>query len=48
MYRSGLLPHRLAAFGMIAGAFALIAATGALFGTYERQSARRSCSRSPR
>ena len=39
MYRSGLLPRRLAAFGMIAGTFAVIAATGALFGVYERQSA---------
>ena len=39
MYRSGLLPQRLAAFGLIAGAFAVIAASGALFGVYERQSA---------
>ena len=39
MYRSGLLPRRLAAFGMVAGGFAIIAATGALFGVYERQSA---------
>jgi hypothetical protein len=38
MYTSGLLPRRLAAFGMIAGSFAIVAATGALFGLYERQS----------
>jgi hypothetical protein len=38
MYTSGLLPRRLAAFGMIAGSFAIVAATGALFGVYERQS----------
>src|SRR5262249_24559423 len=38
MYTSGLLPRRLAAFGMIAGAFAIVAATGALLGVYERQS----------
>ena len=39
MYTSGLLPRRLAAFGMVAGSFAIVAATGALFGVYERQSA---------
>jgi hypothetical protein len=39
MYRSGLLPRRLAAFGMIAGTFAVIAATGALFDVYDRGSA---------
>jgi hypothetical protein len=39
MYTSGLLPRRLAAFGMVAGSLALVAATGALFGVYERQSA---------
>jgi hypothetical protein len=39
MYVSGLLPRRLAAFGMFAGAIAFVAATGALFGVYERQSA---------
>jgi len=38
MYTSGLMPRRLAAFGMIAGSFAIVAATGALFGIYERQS----------
>jgi hypothetical protein len=38
MYTSGLLPRRLAAFGMIAGSFAVVAATGALFDVYERQS----------
>jgi len=39
MYASGLLPRRLAAFGMIAGSFALVAATGALLDVYDRQSA---------
>ena len=39
MYVSGLLPRRLAAFGMVAGSLAFVAATGALFGVYERQSA---------
>lgn len=38
MFRSGLLPRRLAAFGMVAGAFALVAATGALLGVYEQMS----------
>jgi hypothetical protein len=38
MYTSGLMPRRLAAFGMIAGSFAIVAATGALLGVYERQS----------
>ena len=38
MYVSGLLPRRLAAFGMVAGAFAVVAATGALFDVYDRQS----------
>lgn len=38
MYRSGLLPRRLATFAIVAGSFAVIAATGALFGVYERQS----------
>ena len=37
MYTSGLLPRRLAAFGLVAGSFAIVAATGALFGVYERQ-----------
>jgi hypothetical protein len=39
MYVSGLLPRRLAVFGMVAGSLAFVAATGALFGLYERQSA---------
>jgi hypothetical protein len=39
MYTSGLLPRRLAAFGIVAGALAFVAATGALFDVYERQSA---------
>jgi hypothetical protein len=38
MYTSGLLPRRLAAFGMIAGSFVIVAATGALLGIYDRQS----------
>jgi hypothetical protein len=38
MLTSGLLPRRLAAFGMIAGSFAVAAATGALLGVYEPQS----------
>ncbi len=38
MFTSGLLPRRLAAFGMIAGSLAVVAATGALFGVYEPQS----------
>jgi hypothetical protein len=38
MYTSGLLPRRLAAFGMVAGSFAVVAATGALFDVYDRQS----------
>ena len=39
MYTSDLLPRRLAAFGMLTGSFAVVAATGALFDVYERQSA---------
>jgi uncharacterized protein DUF4386 len=39
MYTSGLLPKRIAAFGIVAGAFAFVAATGALFDVYECQSA---------
>lgn len=39
MYTSGLLPRRLAMFGLVAGSFAFVAATGALFGIYDRQSA---------
>lgn len=38
MYRSGLLPRRLGAFGMLAGTFCLTAATGVLFDAYEPQS----------
>jgi hypothetical protein len=38
MFSSGLLPRRLAAFGMVAGSFAFVAASGALFGVYELQS----------
>ena len=38
MYRSGLVPRRWAQFGMFAGACAFIAATGALFDVYDRQS----------
>jgi len=39
MYRSGLLPRRVAALGLVGGSLAVVAATGALFGVYERQSA---------
>ena len=39
MYVSGLLPRRLAILGVVGGTFAFIAATGALFGVYDRQSA---------
>lgn len=39
MYTSGLLPRRLALLGLIGGSFAVVAATGALLGVYERQSA---------
>jgi hypothetical protein len=39
MYVSGLLPRRLAVFGMVAGSFAFVAASGALFGVYKPQSA---------
>src|SRR3954453_2964767 len=39
MYTSGLLPRRLAVLGLIGGSFAFLAATGALFDVYERQSA---------
>ncbi|HEY8776615.1 MAG TPA: DUF4386 domain-containing protein [Gaiellaceae bacterium] len=38
MYRSGLVPRRSAQFAMFAGACAFIAATGALFGVYAKQS----------
>jgi len=39
MYTSGLLPRRIAMLGLVGGSFALVAATGALFDVYERQSA---------
>jgi hypothetical protein len=39
MFVSGLLPRRLAAFGIGAGALAVVAATGALLDVYDRQSA---------
>jgi hypothetical protein len=39
MYRTGLLPRRVAALGLFGGTFALIAAGGVLFGVYEPQSA---------
>jgi hypothetical protein len=39
MLTSGLLPRRLAAFGIAAGALAFAAATGALLDVYDRQSA---------
>jgi hypothetical protein len=38
MLVSGLLPRRLAAFGIGAGALAVVAATGALLDVYDRQS----------
>lgn len=38
MYASGLLPRRVAAFGVVAGSLAFVAATGALLGVYARQS----------
>jgi Domain of unknown function (DUF4386) len=38
MYRTGLVPRRWAQFGMFAGACAFIAATGALFDVYDKQS----------
>lgn len=38
MYTSGLLPRRLAMLGLVGGTFAVLAATGALFGVYERNS----------
>ena len=38
MYRSGLVPRRSAQFAMFAGACAFIAATGALFEVYDKQS----------
>jgi hypothetical protein len=38
MLRTGLLPRPLARFGIIAGSFAFVAASGALFGAYDLQS----------
>jgi hypothetical protein len=39
MYSSGLLPRRVAMLGLVGGSLAFVAATGALLGVYERQSA---------
>jgi hypothetical protein len=39
MYASGLLPRRVAVLGLIGGSFAFLAATGALFDVYDRESA---------
>lgn len=39
MYRSGLVPRRLALLGIIGGQLAFIAATGALFQVYDQNSA---------
>jgi hypothetical protein len=38
MYRSGLVPRRLALIGVIGGPLAFIAATGALFSVYDQNS----------
>ena len=38
MYTSGLLPRRLATLGLVGGSLAFLAATGALFDVYDRQS----------
>jgi hypothetical protein len=38
MFSSGLFPRRLAAFGMLAGGLAIVAATGVLLGVYDAQS----------
>jgi hypothetical protein len=38
MFRSGLIPRRLALLGLVAGPFAIVAALGVLFGVYEPQS----------
>jgi uncharacterized protein DUF4386 len=37
MYASGLLPRRIAIIGLVGGSLAFVAATGALFGVYDRQ-----------
>jgi hypothetical protein len=39
MYRSGLVPRRFAALGLVGGALAVVSATGVLFDLYEPQSA---------
>ncbi len=39
MFRSGLVPRRLAVLGLIGGPLAFAAATGALFGVFDQQSA---------
>jgi len=39
MYRSGLIPRRFAALGLVGGSLAFVAATGALFGVYDQNSA---------
>jgi hypothetical protein len=39
MYTSGLLPRRVAFLGLVGGSLAFLAATGALFDVYDRQSA---------
>jgi hypothetical protein len=39
MVRSGLLPRRVALLGYVGGSFAIVAATGALLGVYDRGSA---------
>ncbi len=39
MYTSGLIPRRLALLGLVGGALAVVAATGALLGVYDKQSA---------
>lgn len=38
MYASGLLPRRLALFGLVGGTLAFLAATGALLDVYDKQS----------
>ena len=42
MYRSGLVPRRLALLGVIGGPLAFIAATGVLFNVYDQNSAAQS------
>jgi hypothetical protein len=38
MYTSGLVPRWMALLGLVGGTLAVVAATGALFGVYDRQS----------